>query len=88
MGAVLAGHSNYRSLQVICVCFLVAYAVALDPLQSWDAAKALILSAAMMPTAYSKLISSRCLQAEYCCGKVDLCASVCSLPIPVFTYFD
>jgi hypothetical protein len=52
------------------VCFLVAYAVALDRIQSWDVAKVFHGSAAMMPTAFSDLTSSICLQAECCYGNV------------------
>jgi hypothetical protein len=39
MRAVQTDDRNYRALRTIRVCFLVAYAVALDPIQSWDAAK-------------------------------------------------
>lgn len=39
MEAIQGDDSNYRALREIRVCFLVAYAVALDRIQSWDAAK-------------------------------------------------
>jgi hypothetical protein len=71
MEAVQTDGNNYRSLGITRVCFLVAYAVALDPIQSWDAAKVFMVSEATTPTAYSNLISSRCLQTERCYGKVS-----------------